>query len=584
MASGWNWTGWWAAQDDPATLSASAASPDAMKLGSLSPDDLLRSFWIYVQMAAHEVWLAVRPGGRLHPAFFFEAKGHLGVELVLVVTIVFLLTRKPSKPNSGRGKPLSKQEQQELVDEWQPEPLAPPRYDDDDDDDDDVDGEEEAARLRRPVGAAGKPSQIRYRAPPVLAGNPAAPYVYLSSESAASLKVDAGSKLLNMVSTNFANLATHPRVQAACEAAIDKYGCGSCGPRGFYGTIDVHLDLERECARFLGTEESILYSYDISTPASAIPAFCKTGDLVVCDSGCSYAIQSGIQLSRSTCVLFAHNDVCDLERVLKELSHKHQAGAGTQRRFIVVEGIYGNYGDAAPLEEVVRLKNKYGFRVIVDESFAWGCVGRRGRGALERAGVDPKSVDIVLASLGHAMGSVGGICAGSSRVCDHQRLSGAGYVFSASLPPYLAAAALASLDVLREEGPERVATLARKVGFFRDKLMEDEGVYPLVLSEDLGADKAGGRSPLMHLQYASNGQNKRPGGLAYAARVRLLDAVVQEAAKEGVLLAQAKYSVLDRLAGTIPPSIKLAVNVDHADKDLARCAAIIKKLAKRLLQ
>ncbi len=142
------------------------------------------------------------------------------------------------------------------------------------------------------MGAAGKPSQIRYRAPPVLAGNPAAPYVYLSSESAASLKVDAGSKLLNMVSTNFANLATHPRVQAACEAAIDKYGCGSCGPRGFYGTIDVHLDLERECARFLGTEESILYSYDISTPASAIPAFCKTGDLVVCDSGCSYAIQT----------------------------------------------------------------------------------------------------------------------------------------------------------------------------------------------------------------------------------------------------------------------------------------------------
>ena len=204
----------------------------------------------------------------------------------------------------------------------------------------------------------------------------------------------------------------------------------------------MHLELEDKLALYMGTEEAMIFSYDVATPASTIPAFAKRGDLLVVDEGVNYALQAGVTLSRSEVRYFKHNDLDDLRRVLEEVAAEDAAARRTtplNRRFIVVEGLYANYGDLAPLADICALKRQFCYRLLVDESMSFGSLpGGAGRGAAEHAGVPAGEVEIITASLGNTLGSVGGFCAGSKQVISHQRLNASGYCFSASLPPYLA--------------------------------------------------------------------------------------------------------------------------------------------------
>ncbi|QDZ24220.1 pyridoxal phosphate-dependent transferase [Chloropicon primus] len=510
----------------------------------------------HVDEIVSEVWSNVRPGGRLHPAWFFEAKGHLAVELLLFAVILYLITRKSFKPK--KEKPLSKAEQEELIEDWVPEPLAPTSYATA------SDGDEAATGLRSRKNPPVK-KQIRYAKTPVVKGKASAPHVQVGSK-----------KVMNLVSTNFLNFANSEKIEDACEKALQRYGCGSCGPRGFYGTIDVHLEFEDRMAKFLGTEEAILYSYDISTPSSAIPAFCKSGDVIVADSGVNYAIQSGLTLSRSTVIYFEHNNLKDLERVLQQVTGEDNKKGKTnleriQRRFIVVEGIYQNYGDLCPLKGVMALKEKYNFRMILEESLALGVLGKSGRGSVEHHGLEVDQVDITLASLGNSIGSIGGICAGSRRVCDHQRLSGAGYVFSASLPPYLACAAIESLNLLEEKGPELVQALSKKAKVFRDLLGK-----AFAKSKSLRVHQENDEdvlSPFVHLKLVAK-QNSE------VEAVEVLQTFVDAALREGVFLSLSKYTFLDRFDGC--QSIRMAVNVEHTNADLAKAVGTLKKQAQKL--
>lgn len=288
---------------------------------------------------------------------------------------------------------------------------------------------------------------------------------------------------------------------------------------------DVHVQLEEALARHMGTDEAIIFSYDMLTVASTLPAFSKRGDLVVVDEGVSFAVQNGVSLSRSEVRWFKHNDVADLQRVLESVRVDYKATRKPlNRRFIVVEGVYSNYGvpplvlshlplhrvsicsqpclqglrsdcakpllthlcippgppilqpscnhpaiivqssgDIAPLKEIVALKNKYCYRLVVDESIAFGALpGPNGRGASDFLGVPPSEVDITTASLGTSLGSVGGFCAGEHQVIEHQRINASGYCFSASLPPYLSAAAIASLEIIQSRPALRRARWGRE--------------------------------------------------------------------------------------------------------------------------
>ncbi|KAJ6340444.1 hypothetical protein OIU77_008244 [Salix suchowensis] len=286
------------------------------------------------------------------------------------------------------------------------------------------------------------------------------PYEPPTLESAAGPHaIINGKYVVNFASANYLGLIGHEKLLESNTSALEKYGVGSCGPRGFYGTIDVHLDCEARIAKFLGTSDSILYSYGLSTMFSTIPCFCKKGDIIVVDEGVHWGIQNGLYLSRSTIVYFKHNDMESLRNTLEKIVVGNKR-AKELRRYIIVEAVYQNSGQIAPLNEIIRLKEKYIFRVLLDESNSFGALGRSGRGLTAYHGV-PK-VDIVTAAMGHALAIEGGFCTGSSRVIDHQRLSSSGYVFSASLPPYLACAAITAIDVL-EDNPTLITKLKENI-------------------------------------------------------------------------------------------------------------------------
>jgi serine palmitoyltransferase len=220
------------------------------------------------------------------------------------------------------------------------------------------------------------------------------------------------------------------------------------------------VELEERLAKFMGTNKSIVYSSDIATMPSVIPAFSKAGDIIVCDDGVGYTIQEACKLSRSEIITYKHNDMGDLENKLKSVVANDQGPKKKKlnRRFIIVEAISSSYGDIAPLQRLVDLKFKYKFRLVLEESYSFGVLGPTGRGICEEFKVPITDVDIVTAGLGNSLAAVGGFCCGPDQIVDHQRLSGAGYVFSASSPPYISIAAIEGLNVLEAE-PARLKQL-----------------------------------------------------------------------------------------------------------------------------
>ena len=258
--------------------------------------------------------------------------------------------------------------------------------------------------------------------------------------------------LLNCASSDFLSLSSNRAVKAAAAATMEEFTFGSCGPRGFYGTTLKHLELESALADFMGTQESITYSDNTAAVASAIPAFAKRGDLLVISGGANHAIQTGCRLARSKVVTFKHNDAEDLAEVLKQVAKddtKNPGRALQHRRFIVVEGVSAYFGDVAPLPEIVALARHYKFRVILDDCLAFGALGAHGRGTLEHFGMPVGAVDVFVGSMAGTLASVGGFVVGTHELADHQRLSGAGYCFSASTPPALCATATQALAMMK---------------------------------------------------------------------------------------------------------------------------------------
>ncbi|KAI3430742.1 hypothetical protein D9Q98_009154 [Chlorella vulgaris] len=480
--------------------------------------------------AALDGWHLVAPGGAWHPTAFIEHKGHLVVEGFLLLAISYLLLQGTFRPGQLEQEALTPKEVDELCEEWEPEPLAPPLTD----------------------------AQRAWREPIV------------SSEAGREVTVN-GRKALNFASLNFLGIAGSPEVREACRATIHKYGVGSCGPRGFYGTIDVHLQLEERLARFMGTEEAILYSYDLSTLPSILPAFASKKDLILCDEGVNYAIQNGAHLSRAKVLFFKHNDMADLQRLLaaqEEADRQHRKPLN--RRFIVVEGIYANSGDLAPLDQLMPLKEKYRYRLVVDESMALGVLGRRGRGAVEHFGYGAEQVEIVAGSIGNALGSIGGFCAGDREIVDHQRLSGLGYCFSASLPPFLATAGVCALDHLEQRGGELIPAVQRNARTFRELAA---GIPQL----QVVGGEAAAVSPVIHLAL-----HPQPAPEEYDAGDAALQLVVEDClSREGVMVALARYSKLERRRP--PPSLRVAVTAEHTAADLRKAVAALKASCKRVL-
>jgi serine palmitoyltransferase len=281
--------------------------------------------------------------------------------------------------------------------------------------------------------------------------------------------------------------------------------------------------------------------------------------LLVLDEACAEPITTGANLSRSVIKTFKHNDMADLERVLAAVARddaKMKRDSTQQRRFIVVEGLYRNTGDLCPLPELLKIKEKYCYRLILDESLSFGTVGSTGRGVCELYGVSVKAVEILTVAMDTALGSVGGLCVGNRDVVDHQRLSGAGYCFSASAPPFLAAAAVEALQVMERE-PQLLALVQSNSELLFAGLSRIEGWHVLgkVASPVLHLAKVGPAPATEQLLVQEEGVMRQ------VAQVCLQNGVAVVASRHA---SDAKHSV----ACSLKPTVRVCVNSGLSQEDV----------------
>jgi len=282
------------------------------------------------------------------------------------------------------------------------------------------------------------------------------PY-FIPLEGSEGTEVEIGGhKLLMIGSNNYLGLTHHPKVRGAARDAIDRYGTSCSGSRFLNGTLELHEELERRLAKFMGQEAALCYSTGFQVNLGAISSICGKGDVIFCDRENHASIIDGCRLAFADVRKFRHSDVEDLERHL-ELASDQKRGM-----MIVVDGLYSMMGDLAPLAEIRQLADKYGARLMVDEAHAIGVLGDTGRGAAEHCGIHP---DLVMGTFSKSFASLGGFVAGPAKVIHYMRHQARSLIFSASITPSSAAAALASLDLI-EQQPEmrkRVLQIAHRV-------------------------------------------------------------------------------------------------------------------------
>lgn len=282
-------------------------------------------------------------------------------------------------------------------------------------------------------------------------------------------KLSNGRTVTNLASYNFYNFNANEQIKEKAVQTLRTYGVGPCGPPQFYGTQDVHVKTEADIAAYLGTESCIVYAQAFSTISSVIPSFCKRGDVIVADRAVNYSIRKGLEASRSNVKWFKHGDMDDLEKVMKGVAKEQAKAKKLTRRFIVTEGLFETVGDATDLPRLIELKERYKFRIILDETWSFGVLGRTGRGLTEAQNVDPQQVDMIIGSLAGPLCAGGGFCAGAKDVVVHQRITSTAYTFSAALPAMLAVTASETVSLL-QSNPDILAQCRENIKAMRAQL------------------------------------------------------------------------------------------------------------------
>ena len=254
-----------------------------------------------------------------------------------------------------------------------------------------------------------------------------------------------GHRLIMCGSNNYLGLTTHPKVREAAIQATARYGTSCTGSRFLNGTLEMHEQLEKELAEWVGKDASLVFSTGMQANLGAVSALVGRSDVVILDKDDHASIVDGARLGYGKIERFRHNDMEHLERVMECLPEN----AG---RLIVVDGLFSMGGDLAPLPELVKVAQKYGARLMVDDAHGMGVMGG-GRGTAAHFGVT-ESVDLIMSTFSKSFASLGGFVAGDADVISYIKHHARSLIFSASIPPASTAAALAALDVMRSE-PER---------------------------------------------------------------------------------------------------------------------------------
>jgi serine palmitoyltransferase len=305
-------------------------------------------------------------------------------------------------------------------------------------------------------------------------------------------------RCLNLGSYNYLGFADqHKQCTDDVVASIRQYGPSTCAPRLSGGTSKIHVELEAAVARYVGKETAIVYGMGFATNSMTLPALLGKGSLVVSDSLNHSSLVTGARASGARIRVFQHNDMENLERVLRESIAEGQPRTHRPWRKIVVlvEGIYSMEGDVCNLPEIVRIKNKYRCYLYMDEAHSIGAMGKTGRGIVEYFGLHASSVDVLMGTFTKSFGSCGGYVASSHAVIDYLRSRSAGLTCTTAMAPGCAQQALTALQIMMgdggtTEGVERLKRLHENANYFRNRVRElgfkvvgyaDSPVVPVLL-------------------------------------------------------------------------------------------------------
>ncbi|MBE0425672.1 MAG: pyridoxal phosphate-dependent aminotransferase family protein [Nitrospirae bacterium] len=254
-----------------------------------------------------------------------------------------------------------------------------------------------------------------------------------------------GKRMIMVGSNNYLGLTNHPKVKEAAIEAIKKYGTGCAGSRFLNGTLDIHVKLEEKLARFMRKQAALVFSTGFQVNLGVISALVSKEDVVIIDKMDHASIIDGCRLSFGEIKKFRHNELSDLERILKEYEDKG--------KLIVIDGVFSMEGDIAKLPEIVPLAKKYGARLMVDDAHSIGVLGNTGRGTAEHFGLE-KEVDLLMGTYSKSLASIGGFITGDEKIIHYIKHHARSLIFSASPPPASVASVSAALDIIENE-PER---------------------------------------------------------------------------------------------------------------------------------
>jgi 8-amino-7-oxononanoate synthase len=292
------------------------------------------------------------------------------------------------------------------------------------------------------------------------------PYFRVLEGQAGPVVQMEGSERVMLGSNNYLGLTRDPRVIQGARDALERYGTALTGSRFLNGTLPMHLDLEGELAKWMGTEDALVFTTGYQANVGAIGTLLSPGDTVIVDSGDHASIMDGVAMARARVRPFRHNRVSKLEDMLERAAGD---GGGV---LVVVDGVFSMEGDVAPLSEIVDACRRHGARLMVDEAHGIGVLGARGAGASELLGVED-GVDLRMGTFSKSLASCGGFIAGPADVIDFLRISSRAFMFTASAVPAAVGAALAATKICRSaEGPELFAKLLENARYLHAGLTE----------------------------------------------------------------------------------------------------------------
>ena len=274
----------------------------------------------------------------------------------------------------------------------------------------------------------------------------------------------AGHKVLMFGSNAYTGLTGDQRIIDAAKKALDKYGSGCAGSRFLNGTLDLHVQLEKELAEYIGKDETLCFSTGFFVNSGVLAVVVGRGDYIICDDRDHASIVDGRRLSFARQLHYKHNDMEDLENILKGLPHEAV-------KLIVVDGVFSMGGDLANLPKIVELKHKYNCSIMVDEAHGLGVFGKEGRGVCDHFGLTDE-VDLIMGTFSKSMASIGGFIAGDKDTINYLRHTVRTYIFSASNTPAATAAALEALHIIKKE-PERIEKLWKVTNYALKRFREE---------------------------------------------------------------------------------------------------------------